>query len=300
MLVGNRTDSQTYVRMKQKACADCGMLSFLAEYKDVDAVTEELLLETIQAWNVDPKVHGILIQLPLPANIHESKILGAVDPSKDVDGLHPANVARLFNTATHNNTNTNAKLNWKDLESLPFHIPCTPQGSIELLDRMSISIEGKHAVVIGRSNLVGLPVAMLLLYRNATVTVVHSRTVNIESLVRSANIVVAAVGRAHMVRASWLKPGCAVIDVGINSMEDATSKRGYRLVGDVEYDEAKAVACNHGGRRTQHRPTTRTRIASQLRGLTAYAVSLLGTPGPVLPFPNHLHIVVLPGLLGMW
>ena len=247
MLVGNRTDSQTYVRMKQKACADCGMISYLKEFKDTNTITEETLLETIHAWNADDTVHGILIQLPLPPNINEAKILSAVLPSKDVDGLHPANVACLFNTATHNtnsssNTTQVQKLNWKEFESIPFHIPCTPQGCIELLDRSSISIEGKHAVVIGRSNLVGLPVAMLLLHRNATVTVVHSKTTNIESIVRSADIVVAAVGRAHMVKGSWLKPGCAVIDVGINSVEDASSKRGYKLVGDVEYDMAKNVA----------------------------------------------------------
>ncbi len=243
MLVGNRTDSQTYVRMKQKACADCGMVSFLREFKDASTISEETMLETIHAWNADDTIHGILIQLPLPSNINEAKILSAVQPSKDVDGLHPANVACLFNTATHNtNINTAIKLNWKDFESIPFHIPCTPQGCIELLDRSSISIEGKHAVVIGRSNLVGLPVAMLLLHRNATVTIVHSRTVNIESIVRSADIVVAAVGRANMVKHSWLKTGCAVIDVGINSVEDASSKRGYKLVGDVEYDTAKEVA----------------------------------------------------------
>ncbi|KAL3772499.1 hypothetical protein ACHAWU_000061 [Discostella pseudostelligera] len=246
MLVGNRTDSQTYVRMKQKACADCGMLSFLQEFKDTSTITEDTLLETIHAWNTDPNVHGILIQLPLPPNINEARILSAVLPTKDVDGLHPANVASLFNTATHNtninNANTNVKLNWKNFESIPFHIPCTPQGCIELLDRSSISIEGKHAVVIGRSNLVGLPVAMLLLHRNATVTIVHSRTTNIESIVRNADIVVAAVGRAHMIQSSWLKLGCAVIDVGINSVEDANSKRGYKLVGDVDYENAKMVA----------------------------------------------------------
>ena len=230
--------------MKQKACADCGMVSFLREFKDTSTITEETLLETIHAWNVDDTIHGILIQLPLPPNINEAKILSAVHPSKDVDGLHPANVACLFNTATHNTNNntTQTKLNWKDFESIPFHIPCTPQGCIELLDRSSISIEGKHAVVIGRSNLVGLPVAMLLLHRNATVTIVHSRTIHIESIVRSADIVVAAVGRANMVKSSWLKTGCAVIDVGINSVEDTSSKRGYKLVGDVEYDMAKEVA----------------------------------------------------------
>ncbi|KAL7527581.1 hypothetical protein ACHAXR_003113, partial [Thalassiosira sp. AJA248-18] len=238
MLVGERKDSQTYVRMKQKACAECGMDSFLEEYKDVEAVTEEALLTKINEWNNDPKVHGILVQLPLPQKIDEATILKAVNPSKDVDGLHPANTAALFNTATHAGT---AKLNWKDFTSIPFHIPCTPQGCIELLDRIGMEIEGKNAVVIGRSNLVGLPVAMLLLHRNATVTIVHSRTKNIENVVKQADIVVAAVGRAHMVPKSWLKEGCTVIDVGINSVDAPDTKRGYRLVGDVNYAEAKEV-----------------------------------------------------------
>ncbi|KAL7549771.1 hypothetical protein ACHAWF_015450 [Thalassiosira exigua] len=239
MLVGQRKDSQTYVRMKQKACADCGMDSFLEEYKDVESATEEDLLAKIAAWNDDPKVHGILIQLPLPEKIDEAKILAAVKPEKDVDGLHPANAASLFNTATHAGA---TKLNWKELTSIPFHIPCTPQGCIELLDRSGIEIEGANAVVVGRSNLVGLPVAMLLLHRNATVTIVHSRTKNIEDVVKRADIVVAAVGRAKMISKSWLKPGCAVIDVGINSVDAPGTKRGYKLVGDVDYEGAREVA----------------------------------------------------------
>ena len=238
MLIGQRRDSQTYVRMKQKACQDCGMQSFLCEYPNVDEVTEELLLAKIAEWNADPNVHGILVQLPLPEKINEETILKAVLPEKDVDGLHPANTAALFSTSTHAGA---AKLNWKDFESLPFHIPCTPQGCIELLDRIKLDIEGKNAVVIGRSNLVGLPVAMLLLHRNATVTIVHSRTKNIEGVVKGADIVIAAVGRAKMVPGSWLKEGSVVIDVGINSVEDATAKRGYRLVGDVDYTSAREV-----------------------------------------------------------
>ena len=239
MLVGQRKDSQTYVRMKQKACSDCGMHSFLEEYPNVEEVTQEALLAKIAEWNNDPRINGILVQLPLPEKIDEAVILNAVKPEKDVDGLHPANTASLFNTATHAGA---SKLNWKDFSSLPFHIPCTPQGCIELLDRIGIDIEGKHAVVIGRSNLVGLPVAMLLLHRNATVTIVHSRTKNIENVVKQADIVVAAVGRAHMVPKSFLKEGCTVIDVGINSVDAPDTKRGYRLVGDVNYEEAKEVA----------------------------------------------------------
>jgi len=239
MLVGQRRDSQTYVRMKQKACHDCGMNSFLRVYDNVDGdVTEELLLNQISEWNDDLAVHGILVQLPLPAHIDEEVILRAVRPDKDVDGLHPANTARLFSTSTHAGA---AKLNWKDFSSLPFHVPCTPQGCIELLDRIGVDVEGKNAVVIGRSNLVGLPVAMLLLHRNATVTIVHSRTRDIEAVVKNADVVIAAVGRAKVVPGSWLKKGAVVVDVGINSVEDATAKRGYRLVGDVDYDCAREI-----------------------------------------------------------
>lgn len=239
MLVGVRKDSQTYVRMKQKACADCGMRSFLEKYEDVDAVTQDQLLAKIAQWNDDPAVHGILVQLPLPPKIDEGAVLAAVSPRKDVDGLHPSNAAKLFNTATHAGSE---KLNWKDFSSVPFHVPCTPQGCIELIDRVGVDIEGANAVVIGRSNLVGLPVAMLLCHRNATVTIVHSRTKNTEEVVRRADIVVAAAGRAKMVPKSWLKEGCTVIDVGINSVDAPGTKRGYRLVGDVDYEEAKEVA----------------------------------------------------------
>ena len=240
MLVGARKDSQTYVRMKEKACADCGMTSLLEKYENVDDDDlEAQLLAKIEEWNADDAVHGILVQLPLPAKIDEAKVLRAVAPAKDVDGLHPANTAALFSTATHAGA---AKLNWKDLSSVPFHLPCTPQGCIELLDRIGVAIEGQHAVVIGRSNLVGLPVAMLLCHRNATVTIVHSRTRDVADVVRRADIVVAAAGRARMVPPAWLQRGCVVVDVGINSVDDATAKRGYRLVGDVDYDGAKAVA----------------------------------------------------------
>jgi 5,10-methylene-tetrahydrofolate dehydrogenase/methenyl tetrahydrofolate cyclohydrolase len=234
MLVGNRADSATYVRMKQRACADAGISSFLETYTDVDLVTEGMLLDRIRSWNEDANVHGILVQLPLPPNIDEGKILGAVHPSKDVDGLHPANVAKLFSSDTHDRSGT--KLDWSDLNSIPFHLPCTPRGCIELLDRIGCAIEGKTAVVIGRSNLVGLPVAMLLVHRNATVTIVHSRTVNARDVVGNADIVVAAAGRANMVKSDWLKRGCVVIDVGINAIDDPSTKRGYRLVGDVDYD----------------------------------------------------------------
>jgi len=237
ILVGSRRDSQTYVSMKKKACEECGIASFGFEYPET--TEQEELLQKISELNADPNVHGILVQLPLPSHMDENAILNAVSPSKDVDGLHPLNTASLCSTSTHVGT---TKLDWKDFKNIPFHIACTPQGCIELLDRSGVELRGKRAVVIGRSNLVGLPVAMLLMHRDATVTIVHSKTQNTEQVVKEADVVVAAVGRAEMVKAEWLKPGCVVIDVGINSVDDATTKRGYRLVGDVDYKAAKEVA----------------------------------------------------------
>lgn len=237
ILVGERRDSQTYVRMKKKACEECGIASFGFDYPDT--VTESELLLKIQELNNDDKVHGILVQLPLPSHINENNVIEAVHPSKDVDGLHPKNTASLCSTGTHVGAE---KINWSDMSSVPFHIPCTPQGCIELLDRTGVELKGKNAAVIGRSNLVGLPVAMLLMHRDATVTIVHSKTVDAPSIVRNADVVVAAVGRAEMVKKDWIKEGAVVIDVGINSVDAPETKRGYKLVGDVDYDGAKEVA----------------------------------------------------------
>jgi 5,10-methylene-tetrahydrofolate dehydrogenase/methenyl tetrahydrofolate cyclohydrolase len=237
ILVGERRDSQTYVRMKKKACEECGIASFGFDYPDT--VTESELLLKIQELNNDEKVHGILVQLPLPSHINENNIIEAVHPSKDVDGLHPKNTASLCSTGTHVGAE---KINWSDMSSVPFHIPCTPQGCIELLDRAGVELKGKNAAVIGRSNLVGLPVAMLLMHRDATVTIVHSKTVDAPSIVQNADVVVAAVGRAEMVKKDWIKEGAVVIDVGINSVDAPETKRGYKLVGDVDYDGAKEVA----------------------------------------------------------
>jgi 5,10-methylene-tetrahydrofolate dehydrogenase/methenyl tetrahydrofolate cyclohydrolase len=189
------------------------------------------------SFSSDPEVNGILVQLPLPPHINESKILNRISQEKDVDGLHPLNVAQLANTKTH----APGRSTWS-FDTINFHVSCTPQGCIELLDRSGVSIEGSEAVVIGRSNIVGIPVALLLMQRNATVTIAHSRTKNIEQVVGRADIVICAVGRAEMVRGSWLKPGAVVIDVGINSVEDANDKRGYRLVGDANFSECKEVA----------------------------------------------------------
>jgi len=235
ILVGARRDSATYVRSKKKACAEIGITSFGIDYPA--EVTQEELIAKLDELNADPAVHGILVQLPLPPHLDEHAVLDRISQEKDVDGLHPLNVAQLANTKTH----SSGRGAWS-FDDLDFHVSCTPQGCIELLDRSGVTIEGKDAVVLGRSNIVGIPVALLLMQRNATVTIAHSRTKNIEETVRRADIVVAAVGRAEMVKGSWIKPGAVVIDVGINSKDDPSDKRGYRLVGDVDYEECKAQA----------------------------------------------------------
>jgi len=223
VLVGSRKDSETYVRMKKKACLEAGIASF---GHDLPAdCSQDKLLACVQSLNSNPDVHGILVQLPLPDHMDEETVLGAISLDKDVDGFHPLNIGRL---------------SMKRRE--PLFVPCTPRGCIELLDRSGIDIEGRHAVVLGRSNIVGLPVAMLLLHRNATVTVCHSRSQDLPGIVRQADILIAAVGRPEMVRGDWLKPGVAVIDVGINAVDDTGSSRGYRIVGDVNFEEARAVA----------------------------------------------------------
>jgi 5,10-methylene-tetrahydrofolate dehydrogenase/methenyl tetrahydrofolate cyclohydrolase len=223
VLVGERKDSQSYVRSKKKACAEVGMASLGS---DLPAdISQDDLLKVVRDLNANPDVHGILVQLPLPAHIDEEEILAAISIEKDVDGFHPLNIGRL---------------SMKRRE--PLYVPCTPRGCIELLIRTGVTIEGKRAVVLGRSNIVGLPVAMLLLHRNATLTICHSRTKDLPGVVREADILIAAVGRAEMVRGDWVKPGAVVIDVGINSVDDPTSPKGYRLVGDVAFDEVKEVA----------------------------------------------------------
>lgn len=194
----------------------------------------------MRTLNKDASVHGILLQLPLPPHLSESILLRAIHPSKDVDGLHPDNMIRLLDQNVKPLTTTNT-LSLSSSKAY-CHLPCTPQGCIELLDRSGVDIQGKEAVVIGRSNIVGIPVALLLMQRNATVTIAHSRTCNLEEVVRRADIVVAAVGRAEMVKASWIKPGAVVIDVGINSVDDTSKKSGYRLVGDVDFAGCKEVA----------------------------------------------------------
>uniref|UniRef100_A0A803M4R6 Methenyltetrahydrofolate cyclohydrolase n=1 Tax=Chenopodium quinoa TaxID=63459 RepID=A0A803M4R6_CHEQI len=223
ILVGDRKDSATYVRNKKKACDAVGINSF--EVHLPEDTTEQEVLNSISRFNEDPSVHGILVQLPLPSHMNEEKILNAVGIEKDVDGFHPLNIGRLAMRGRE-----------------PLFVPCTPKGCIELLHRYGIQIKGKKAVVIGRSNIVGMPAALLLQREDATVTIVHSRTNNPEDIIKEADIIISAVGQANMVRGSWIKPGAAIIDVGINPVEDPASPRGYRLVGDVCYDEVVKVA----------------------------------------------------------
>lgn len=223
VLVGDNPASQTYVRMKGRACEEVGMRS--VGYKLPATATQEEVEGLVRQLNADPSIHGILVQLPLPSHLNEEAILGAIGIDKDVDGFHPVNIGRLA---------------MKGRE--PLFVPCTPAGCIALLDHAGVKIEGARAVVLGRSNIVGLPVSLLLIGRNATVTVCHSRTRDLPSVTREADILVAAIGRPQMVRGDWIKPGAVVIDVGVNRVDDPTAKSGYRLVGDVAFDEAKEVA----------------------------------------------------------
>ena len=223
VLVGENPASQVYVKSKQKACTEVGIESF--GYEQPREAGQDEIEKLVARLNADPAVNGILVQLPLPSGFDEEKILGAISIEKDVDGFHPLNIGRLAQKGRD-----------------PLFIPCTPAGVMYMLEKEIPSLEGMNAVVLGRSNIVGMPVALLLVRANATVTICHSRTKNLPEVVRSADILVAAVGKAEMVRGDWVKPGAVVIDVGINRVEDATRPRGYRLVGDVCYEEAVEVA----------------------------------------------------------
>jgi 5,10-methylene-tetrahydrofolate dehydrogenase/methenyl tetrahydrofolate cyclohydrolase len=234
VLVGARIDSATYVSMKQKACAELGMTSY---HHPVPAdITQEDLEKLIKELNADPKVNGILVQLPLPDHLDEERVLQLISIEKDVDGFSPINLGRLAQKGRE-----------------PLFVPCTPYGCIYLLKEAGVKISGANAVVLGRSNIVGMPAALLLIKENATVTVVHSKTKDIPSVMRDADIIIAAIGRAQMVRGDWIKPGAAVIDVGINGIpmlnpdgtpviSEKTGKPRQKLVGDVNFDEAKEVA----------------------------------------------------------
>jgi methylenetetrahydrofolate dehydrogenase (NADP+)/methenyltetrahydrofolate cyclohydrolase len=231
VLVGDNPASQSYVAGKGRAAKACGFHSI--QHNLPEKTSEADLLALVKALNADPAVHGILVQLPLPAHIDSSRIVEAIAPMKDVDGFHPINVGLL------SIGDTSRAL-----------IPCTPAGAMILIDkaweRLGWSLEGMEAVIIGRSNIVGKPMAQLLLARHCTVTVAHSRTLDLPSVARRADILVAAVGRPEMVRENWIKPGAIVIDVGINRVaahgHDASGKPRTRLVGDVAYAEAAQVA----------------------------------------------------------
>ncbi|MES0339960.1 MAG: bifunctional methylenetetrahydrofolate dehydrogenase/methenyltetrahydrofolate cyclohydrolase FolD [Anaerolineales bacterium] len=223
VLVGDNPASHTYVRMKRKASAKAGIESFHHELPD-DASQEEVE-KLLQKLNADSKVHGILVQLPLPAGLDEEKILRTISIEKDVDGFHPVNIGRLAQKGRE-----------------PLFVPCTPAGCMVLLEKAGAQIEGANAVVVGRSNIVGMPAALLLVKANATTTICHSRTKDLPAVCREADILIAAIGRAEMIRGDWIKPGAYVIDVGMNRVDDPSRERGYRLTGDVAFDEAMEVA----------------------------------------------------------
>lgn len=223
VLVGDNPASKVYVSAKQKACAQAGIESFgytlpaSASQSEVEGLVAEL--------NANPRINGILVQLPLPTGLDEERVLNTISIEKDVDGFHPLNIGRLAQKGRD-----------------PLFVPCTPAGAILLLDKTGVRLDGANAVVLGRSNIVGMPVALLLIRRNATVTVCHSRSRDLAGIVRQADVLIAAVGRAEMVRGDWVKPGAVVIDVGINRIEDPDHPKGSRLVGDVCFEEVREVA----------------------------------------------------------
>jgi methylenetetrahydrofolate dehydrogenase (NADP+)/methenyltetrahydrofolate cyclohydrolase len=226
VLVGDNPASEVYVRMKGKACDEAGMHS--VTIKRPKETSEADLLKELDRLNKDAAIHGILVQLPLPKQIDTNRVLHAVDPRKDVDGFHPENVGKVAGG-----------------DATGFR-PATPYGVQQLLLRSGVETKGAHAVIVGRSNIVGRPMAALLLQDgpggNATVTVCHSRTRNIDQITRQADILIVAIGKPEFVTGSMVKPGAVVIDVGVNRVDDPSKKQGYRLVGDVKFDEAKQVA----------------------------------------------------------
>jgi methylenetetrahydrofolate dehydrogenase (NADP+)/methenyltetrahydrofolate cyclohydrolase len=223
ILVGLDPASVSYVTAKEKACAENGLASF--EVKLPAETSQVELLAVVRRFNADPKVHGILVQLPLPKHIDDKAVIATIAPEKDVDGFTPINVGRMV------------------LDE-PCYLPCTPAGVIELIRRSGVTTNGAKAVVVGRSNIVGKPLMNLLVRKsvNATVTVCHTGTKDLASHVRDADIVIACAGKPGLVKAEMLKPGCCVIDVGVNRVEDPTAAKGYRLKGDVDFEAASKVA----------------------------------------------------------
>ncbi len=223
VLVGENPASQVYVRSKRKACAEVGIESYGFELPAT--ATQQEVEDLVKKLNADPKIHGILVQLPLPSHLDDQAVLGAISIEKDVDGFHPLNIGRLA-------------MKGRD----PLFVPCTPAGAMVMLEKTLPKLEGVNAVVLGRSNIVGMPVALLLVRANATVTICHSRSKDLPAICREADVLIAAVGRPGMVRRDWVKPGAIVIDVGINRIDDPSAPKGSRLVGDVAYDEVAEVA----------------------------------------------------------
>jgi methylenetetrahydrofolate dehydrogenase (NADP+)/methenyltetrahydrofolate cyclohydrolase len=225
ILVGEDPASQTYVNNKAKACQETGIVSSV--YRHPETLSEKDLLSMIDFLNNDPEVHGMIVQLPLPKHIDAEKVIQRIRPEKDVDGFHPVNIGRM-------------------VQGLPAYLPATPYGIIRLLEHYKIETAGKHCVVLGRSNIVGTPVALLLSRKaepgNCTVTICHSKTVNIEKYTRDADILIAAIGQPHFVTADMVKDGAVVIDVGIHRIPSADTKSGYRLIGDVKFDEVSKKA----------------------------------------------------------
>jgi methylenetetrahydrofolate dehydrogenase (NADP+)/methenyltetrahydrofolate cyclohydrolase len=215
VLVGDDPASRVYVQNKEKAAAKVGIVGYT--HRLPANTSERDLLSLIEKLNTDDTVDGILVQLPLPNGLYEKRVIDLLDPSKDVDGLHPTNAGLLVNGS-------------------PRLVPCTPQGCMRIIQESGVSLKGMHSVVVGRSNLVGKPVAQLLLAQHATVTIAHSRTRDLDTLCRVADVLVAAVGQAKMIKGSWIKPGAVVVDVGINRIGDGT------LVGDVDYEAARLNA----------------------------------------------------------
>jgi len=225
ILVGDDPASKSYVTAKERACAEIGLHS--DDNRLPKETTQAELIAFVKKMNADPKINGILVQLPLPKHINESEVLLAIDPSKDVDGFHPVSVGRMV---------IGEKTFW----------PCTPHGVLKLLEKSGVNTNGAHVVVVGRSNIVGKPVANLLFQKNknanATVTICHTGTKDLGSFTRQADIIIAAAGRPNTITADMVKEGAVVIDVGVNRIEDPTKKSGYRLVGDVDFDAVKHKA----------------------------------------------------------
>jgi methylenetetrahydrofolate dehydrogenase (NADP+) / methenyltetrahydrofolate cyclohydrolase len=223
VLVGDDPASHMYVRMKRRACERAGIYSIAHEMPSNSSEAE--VKAKVEALNADQRIHGILVQVPLPDHVDEETILSTVSLDKDVDGFHPVNIGALAMKGRQ-----------------PRFTPATPTGCMVLLQETGVDLSGKHAVVLGRSNIVGMPMALMLTKANATVTICHSRTQDIPGKIKQADILIAALGKPEYVQAAWLKPGAIVIDVGTNQVDDPSDERGYRWVGDVAYDAAKEVA----------------------------------------------------------